>query len=239
MTGRHRGERRNMNPHFLQSMIDRVRKGHAHSDHAIETINAIGEVGTRHAAIAARLEGDRNLTSVGRQSKLAEMVRNERLGEYARASRAVRKALGRFEAQRAGLGLPPADRTDVVGEMRRAELRGNLKGLAPGERLKRAQELASHPDYATVLFDMPAFASGLDDDALRMPESRTFDRLREAAIEKLHGPALAHIDAVEADYREVEQVAVHVRNELFKASGMSREGFEAAMQPLEAAADAG
>lgn len=238
MAERHRGKKRTMNPHFYQAMTDRVRKGQPHTDHALSTIQALAEVETRHSAVATKLEGDGNLSPVGRRSKLVETVRNERLGEFARASRAVRKALGRFEAQRAGLGLPKPDRTDIVGELQRQEIRGYLRSLEPGARLTLAQEIATNPEQAAALFDTPAFTCGLDDFALQMPESKTFDRLRAAAVEKLHGPALAEIAAIEGDYQEVHQVAVYVRSELFKASGMSREGFEATMQSLEAVADA-
>lgn len=227
-----------MNPHFFQTMLERVRKGQPHTEHAIQSIQRLTDLGMTVTKMARTLEGDRNLTPTGARSKMAETIRTKTLAEFAQASRPVRKALSHTEAQRAGLTLPPVDRTDQVGEMRRKEIRDFLRSLPPQARRVRAEDLARHPEGQAAIFDAPDYLSGLDDASLGMPESRTFERMKSAAIHQIHGSRLAELDGIESDYQEVAQVAAMVRNELFEKSGMSREGFEAAIQPLEAAADA-
>lgn len=211
--------------HMRDTMIGRVRVGQPHTEHAVTTIHGIFDIGDSIKVLAKNLDGDRHLTSAGRQAKVTETVRAKSMKEFAQASRAVRKALGRFEAQRAGLGLPKVDRTDAVGELRRQEIRAYVRSLPLADRMKAARDAT----IADALLDAPPVLSGLEPDF--------HAKLQDTRVRELHGPALAELDAQERDYREVEAVAVIVRNELFQASGLSREGFEEQMRPLEAEAD--
>lgn len=226
-----------MNSHMTKSLVDRIRPGQPHTDTVVEVINKLATVGDMLKAHATKLDGDRNLTAIGRQSKLAERVRGDLAKEFAIASRPIRKALAYTKSERATLGLPKVDRTDTVGEMRRQETRAFLRGLAPRDRFTVAQQLAADPDQAAAIFDAPPVLSGLDDASLQMPHAEVYEQLRQADLEKRHGPRLADVTGIEGDYLTAQSMAGAVRHEIFKMSGLTPEGFEALMGPLEVEAD--
>lgn len=226
-----------MNPAIRHSCLMGVHPHRPHRDNVLETINKTADVGDRLTAIAAKLTQDRRLTPDGQRGELAKAVKDSLAREYAFASRQGRAAPAFFKAQRAALGLPKVDRSDMVGELRRQEVRALLRSMPPTKRAQMANFIAADPEQAISLFDAPAFASGLDDASLEMSGSDTFENMRKAVISNLHGAKLEELDGQVDDYSYASVMAGEVRNELFKASGLSRDGFEAMMQPLEAEAD--
>lgn len=88
---------------------------------------------------------------MGRNAKLTELVRSQIAKEFAVASKAARKAPGMLKAQRDALGLRKFDRTDMVGELRRQELRAYVRGFDMVDRMKSAFDL----EFCDALFDAP------------------------------------------------------------------------------------
>ena len=228
-----------MNEQLRKTFLDRVKPGRPHSDNVFKTMDEIAAVSGMLTSQSQKFEGDRNLTTVGRQTALAGLVKERLSREYARVSRPVRVGLKGVAAQREGLSLPKVDRTDTVGELRRQELRAYLRSLPTSERFKRAEELAADPNHAVALFDAPAFVSGMDDESLKMPKANVYDRLQTKVVRSLHGERLTALDEMESDLHEAEAMARVVRSELQKVSGLSIEGFEELMRPMEDNADKG
>lgn len=225
------------NPHLRRAFVERVKPGRPHTEDVLRTIDGLAEVGNRLAAHSQKFEGDRNLTSVGRQSKLAELARGQLAKEYAKASVRARRAPAYIEGQKKALGLPPIDKSDVAATMRRLEIRQFLTNLPPQQRLAAAREFSKDLSLAAALFEQPAILSGLDDGSLHMPGAEIFEGLRKDVLQALHGPKLAALEEQSDDYSAAVGMASAIRHQIYQASGLSQEGFEALMRPLEAEAD--
>ena len=225
------------NLHLRRAFVERVKPGRPHTDDALRTINATADVGDRLAAESQKLEADRNLTGVGRTVALAELARGGLARDYARASRQARRAPAFIQSQRAGLTPPKPDPANLIGEFKRQEVRNHLSNLPPAERLRLAKELAGDPEQAAAFLDAPAYLSGLDDQALKMPDARIYESLRQSVIRKLHGPRLEELEAQGDDYAACSGIASAVRHQLYKVSGLSADGFEKMIRPIEDDAD--
>lgn len=226
------------NEHMTKAFIDRVKLGQPHTGTVIQIIQDVANLGDRLTTTGARLATDRNLTPDGQRSKLAELVRTDLVKAYATASRQARKAPAFFRAQREALGLPEIDKSDLAGELKRQEMRAFLRSLPAAKRRAMLNELEGEIDRVQAVLDAPAYMSGLDDDALGMPHTDTYARLKERVVTRLHGPKIAALDAQADDYACAVGMATAIRQQLFQASGLTRDGFEELVQPLEAAADA-
>ena len=194
-----------------------------------ECLNRVHEVlgvGNGLMSFAEQLKGDKTLTEKGKQLKVADRVQKQLMSDFAKVSRPGRKAMAHFAAQKASLGLPPINRSDMVGEMRRREIREYLRTLPEAERAFAARD----PAISEAVFDGVPGLSGF--------KPSHFEAMKADRIKELHGPKLEELSALEDDYTAVVGMAGAVREELFKASGLTRQGFEDVMKPLEAAADA-
>jgi hypothetical protein len=82
----------------------------------------------------------------------------------AKASEPIRRGLAHFQARRENLRTPPPNPNDVVGELRRQEIRSFLASLPLEQRVSAARELAKDPDGASAILDAPAVLSGLPNE---------------------------------------------------------------------------
>ena len=226
-----------ISPHMRNNFLSRVRQGQPHTEHVLKTINDVADVGDMLTNVAKNFAVDRKLTPEGQRAALQEKVRTVLVREYARASRAARNAPAQLSSEKQALGLPKVDRSDLAAERRREEVRAALRALPEKERHAKARAIAADPDLATAILDAPPFLTGLDAPPPGMPTVDTFADLKRDYIVKTHGPKLEEIEKTADDYSNAVGLATAVRHELFQASGLTREGFEALIQPLEAECD--
>ena len=205
--------------YMQKAFLDRVRQDHPNAAHVVATINAIGEVLDRLETNATALENDRNLTAVGRSAKLTEIVRSQIAKEFAVASKSARKAPAMLKAQRDALGLPKIDRCDMVGELRRQELRAYVRGLDMADRMKAAFD----PEIADAQFDAPRALSGLP--------AEIFEQAKQQRIRDLHGPKLEELQSIEDVYACASGMAGAARHAIFEKSGLTPDGFTALLRP--------
>lgn len=113
-----------------ESVVQRVRVGQPHTGSVVACVDRIFDIADKFRRRQLDIEGDQKLSAMGRSSALATVVRTELMPDLANATRPVRKALGYAASQRAALEDPiRVDPGDMVGEMRRQELRTLLRGL--------------------------------------------------------------------------------------------------------------
>ncbi|WP_281803501.1 hypothetical protein [Methylocystis echinoides] len=154
------------------------------------------------ALIVSRLEekakavrADAHLSEAGRWDALRKELAGGARSHLAQLQKNNLAALASIAAQKKALLPAVKDRTDTIGEMRRAELRAFLRGLPQGERTKMA--LSGDPAMIEALVDQPAVLSGLSEE------------LRAQAVDvyvaKTHGETAARI---EADQEALENVRV-------------------------------
>lgn len=214
-----------------ESMLQSVRFGQPHTGTVVMAIQQIFDIDAQYRKKLDAIEGDVKLSPMGRKAALAQAVRSELMPELARATRPMRKARKFNESRRGILEEPLAvDPKDHVGELRRQEIRSYLRGLSETERMSAAHQLIRDDAGAAAILDASPVLSGLTEPF--------YGELRKAVAERINGPALQDLAAVEADFQQGEAAAGIVLNDLVKASGLNAKAFAEEMVPLEAKADA-
>lgn len=221
-------------PYRAQRSMSDALKSNVRTDqpHAIDVLESIDRAADMRAAFLNRkikIENDKNLSTAGRQGKIAELAR-EMMKDAARVGSRPRKALGHAASARAALMEPTkVDPTDAVGELRRQEVRAYMRGLKPHERQSFAQSLIGDEMGRAAILDAPPAMTGLDQHFYKM--------LREQVAEHVNGPQLRALEGVADDYGLAKQVSDTFRRELFKESGLTQTAFDEQMTTLEAEAD--
>lgn len=98
----------------------------------------------------------------------------------------------RIAAERAALAVPRIDRSDLIGELQRQEVRAHLRNLSPAIQAKTAIE---DPAAAEAILSGPKVLFELPDDA--------WQNIRNAFAEHQHAPRLAEL----ADREEAIKLA--------------------------------
>jgi hypothetical protein len=129
-----------------------------------------------------RAAADLNLSEAGRAAHVAK-VAIDNVRPLTEATAAARK-MGRFNADRREALKPPTPpRDDLVGELRRQELRAFARSLKMAEKLPFALD---HPE---AILDATAALSGLPQDQ--------FSKVRETYLAAKFGPEIAEINILE------------------------------------------
>lgn len=213
------------------SILQGVTYGKPHTGTVIQAIQQVFEIDDRFRKRADAIERDTALSSMGRKAALAQAVRTELMPDLAQATRSVRKARKFNESRRSILEEPLAvDPKDHVGELRRQEIRSYLRGLSETERMSAANQLIRDDAGAAAILDASPVLSGLTEPF--------YGELRKSVAERINGPALQDLAAVEADFQQGEAAAGIVLSDLVKASGLTAKAFAEEMAPHEAKADA-
>jgi hypothetical protein len=171
------------------------------------------------------LQLDKNLSDAGRdnarQAKLRAAVRD------LRDARAPVNALEKKLAEkRAAVAIPPFDPNDVVGFLRRQELRATLRATDRGARVSLLQD----PAFADAMLEQPPALSGL------LPtENLLVESVKKERLASLFAPQLAEIDALEQTVAEAMSIVNVARNDLKAHSGFEQQSaFEEFVKPIEA-----
>ena len=165
----------------------------------IETASALTE---RFQARLGEIKADSRYTAEGRKSEARELLSGG-IGEHLNQLKAtVENEAGVLAAHRAQLVLPPIDKTDVLGEIQRAEVRTWLRSLPESERLTAALS-TEDKSIRDAIINAPAPLSGLNADI--------YNKVKANAIEVLHGPKMAASD-VAGETLSLVKAAIQVAN---------------------------
>jgi hypothetical protein len=197
-----------MNLHAKTELLKRFSTA-PHAEGMRSTVETVFALGLMVDSAKKRAGNDLNLSDAGRKAHVAKIAIDN--VKPLTESTAGRKAV-RFNAdRRANLKPPVPPRDDIVGEMRRQELRAHAKGLKIVERLQFALE---HPE---AVLDAPAALSGLPADQ--------FAKVRQTYIESKFGSEIAEIDLLDEDLATVRAAHDLALAELRANAGLSEREF--------------
>jgi hypothetical protein len=174
---------------------------------AIEGVFALGSM---IDSAKKRAADDPNLSEAGRAAYVAK-VAIDNVNPLLGATKAARK-MARFNADRKA-SLKPATplRDDLVGELRRQELRAFARSLPMVDRLPFALE------HSEAILDAPPALSGLPADQ--------YSRVRESYIAAKFGPEIREIEVLDEDLSIVKAAHDLALNELRANAGMGEQSF--------------
>jgi hypothetical protein len=138
-----------------------------------ENVRHLFGLSDRLANEKRRLESDQNLSPIGRREKEAEFAK-PLIRNFVELSRAVRLAKADAAAKRANFKLPAHDKTDIVGEQKRQELRTFLRNLPSSERVAALDTLGN--DGVLAVLDAPPALSGIPADRHEFIKTRYLER---------------------------------------------------------------
>jgi hypothetical protein len=127
------------------------------------------------------------------------------------------------EARRANIKLPPIDKSDAVGELRRQEVRTYLRSLPIEDRVKTLDMLGD--DATVAVIDAAPALSGLLADHHQFVKTRY--------LEKQFGSQIKELEMIEEDHAAVEAAAQIVRRDLQFATGLGNADFSALEKSFE------
>src|SRR5215210_2126610 len=191
-----------LHPENVRTLLARI------PDHpeAVKLRAAVAEclsAAERLAAKRSQLEGDGRLTPAGQRQEMIEALKKS-ARDWRDARQPITEAKERLDQMRAALkSRPVADPNDIVGEMKRAELRAAIAELPQGERASFVLSSTDAQVIAAVL-DQPAFVTGLPPDV--------FGKLEEAYVARANAPQLQEIEALQAAVAAAETATVVARN---------------------------
>jgi hypothetical protein len=158
----------------------------------------------------ARAANDPHLSDTGRKAAVAKFA-IDNVKPLIEVTAPMRKA-GRWnQARRESLKVPEPSRDDLVGELRRQELRAFARSLPMVERLPFAME---HPE---AILAAPRALSGLPEDQ--------YSRVRESYIAAKFGPEIREIEVLDEDLSIVKAAHDLALNELRANAGMGEQSF--------------
>jgi hypothetical protein len=128
--------------------------------------------------------------------------------------------------------LQPADKTDLVSAMLRAEMRDFLRSKSQAERdaYIRANAENLDPQMALAVMEMPAELSGIS--------TVQRDALIERALEAQHGDALKEVQELERGIEIAERAVQLGREEIIREAEADPHQFNQLAEPFERAAGA-
>lgn len=124
----------------------------------------------------------------------------------------IDSAMKGVERLRGQIKPPQIDRTDAVGEMRRAELRAFVRSLPDHARMA-LMLTPTDPAVIDAVLDAPAMLSGVT--------AEHYETARLARDERLHGPALREIEPLQDVVDEANAAAGVAQNDLASLAQMA------------------
>jgi hypothetical protein len=181
-----------------------------HADGLKTAIEGVFALGSMIDSAKKRAADDPNLSEAGRAAYVAK-VAVDNVKPLLEVTKAARK-MARFNADRKA-SLKPATplRDDIVGELKRAELRAFIRSQDLKDRFVLAAE---HPD---AVLDAPAALSGL-------PQDR-YEAIKQDFIRSKFGVEIAEIETLDSDLAVVRAAHDLALNELRANAGMGEQAF--------------
>ncbi len=211
-----------MTPNYMkpaeQTLLSLVRPDSAHH----EAIRHLFGLSARLEAERTRLAQDTTLSEIGAREKAAAFAKTL-VRSLAELSRPSRIAKADISARRASFMLPAIDKTDVVSESKRQEIRTFIRSLPLPAKMPALEGLGDAGTLAVL--DAPAVLSGLP------PDRHEF--LKTRYLEKLFGSQIRALEANDEEHDAVDSAATMVRKDLQDASGLGFNDFAALVKSHE------
>ncbi|MDQ6868819.1 MAG: hypothetical protein M3178_10600 [Pseudomonadota bacterium] len=182
-----------------------------HVDGLRTVLNSAFLLGEQVGTAKTRAANDPHLSDAGRKAEVAKFA-IDTVKPLIEVTAPMRKAIRWNQDRRESLKLPEHSRDDLVGELRRQELRAFARSLKMVERLPFALE---HPD---AILDAPAALSGLPDDQ--------YSRVRENYVAAKFGPEIAEIETLDEDLSTVRAAHDLALSELRANAGIGEHAFQ-------------
>jgi hypothetical protein len=181
-----------------------------HVDGLRTVLNSAFLLGEQVGTAKARVANDPHLSDTGRKAEVAKFA-IDTLRPLIEVTAPMRKAVRWNHARRESLKFPEPSRDDLVGELRRQELRAFARSLTMVDRLPFAME---HPE---AILDAPPALSGLPEDQ--------YSRVRESYIAAKFGPEIREIEVLDEDLSTVKAAHDLALAELRDNAGLGEQAF--------------
>lgn len=186
------------------------------------------ESGTQFQEKSATLRKNDRLSEKGIAEALSRYVTDDGMPHLAQNKLKAVGAIRRDVAARLNKMVPvEIDKTDVVAEMQRREIRDALRTMPNEDRIKTI-ESNKHPEIINAVLSAPSFLSGVPDSVRKMAEDRILGE-KYGDERKLLGETLEAAELVERAYDAA-------RDELRHAAGLTPFEFDKLAQPIEQSA---
>lgn len=162
----------------------------------------------------SKLKADTGLSDVGRREKEAEFARGL-VKNLIELTKPLRRGQAEAAAKRAAMQPKPIDRSDIVGELQRRELREFVRSLPLEKRVEAVFTLGD--EHLEAITSAPAILSGLPDDR--------YAKIVEIQREKQFGSQIRALESDDEDLTAVGSAGQMVRRNLQVASGLSDADF--------------
>jgi hypothetical protein len=183
------------------------------------------------------LQLNRDLSPEGRQNAMQAKLRAA-IRDLRDAKAPIGELRKKLDTKRAAVSMPKFDPADVVGFLRRQELRTALRAM---ENSGQRELLLEDPAFADAMLEQPPVLSGLflaeDFKGTISAEIQRDRDIVAAAKEKrlagMFGRELEEIAALEQTISEANMIADLARNDLQLHSGMEPRVFGEFVKPVE------
>jgi hypothetical protein len=186
-------------------------------------LDAVDRVGERKSE--ALKSG--KFTEQGVADSVAQFALSELTPVFKRGRNVIDAARREAKGLRDQIKLEPTDKTDVVGYMRRQEMRNWLRGLKNQDRNRFISQNRDKldPDMALAIVEMPAEFSGvLETDR---------DNLIDRALQAQHGEAMTRLQELEDAITIAESAVATGRDEVRTETGLDERTFNERAAPHE------
>jgi hypothetical protein len=180
------------------------------------------------------LQLDKNLSAEGRQNAMQAKLRAA-IRDLRDAKAPIGELQAKVDSKRKAVAMPAFDQADVVGFLRRQELRAALRMANAGQRAM----LLEDENFADSLLEQPAALSGLQPQQIGTDKNQgnqdflLVEAVKKRRLESLFAPQLAEIDAMEKTIAEANMIADLARVDLQSNSGMDSRVFAEFVKPVE------
>ncbi|WP_294532597.1 hypothetical protein [uncultured Rhodoblastus sp.] len=153
----------------------------------------------------------------GKREQILAMLGRGPLAHHRQIADKIAARIAELEAERAKFIIAP-DRTDLFGEMQRAEARAWLRTLPEIERIRVALE-SKEPTIRQAIAMAPAALSGVKDEI----KTQVYDRL----LAEKFGVKVENNAALIEGYSDVATAVAEAGNDIRRAAGISDRDFAA------------
>ncbi len=185
-------------------------------------------LGTHSKIISERrkeLEATKRYSENGVREILKQLATEEIIpGIRSAAAQKVRKIRKEVDDRRAAMKPYSHDPQDLVGELRRQEVRAWLRTMTPEERTKAVRN-ASDPFIVEAAISVPVELTGL------LPSTHV--DLAKELVEQRYGPEVEALNEFEKALQTVERAVDGARDDVREELGMAPHDFDAEFKPIE------
>jgi hypothetical protein len=193
---------------FLSSLAARG-KPHQKMEEKVQTAFRIADTFVGGVAEIAK---NRGLNDQGKRDATRKLLANGYVSWVEKLSEDLKPTRLHVQKLRAEIVPKIADRTDVVAELQRAEIRRHVQNLPLADRTALAFSADLDPAIAEAIMTAQPMLSGL-------PADRHAHMVR-SHLERHHSAELAEIEHIENQIEVVEAATQTARNDIFFASGL-------------------